>query len=980
MQGKFPMSTCDPTLEQFIKFVPHCHAHNPLETIFSSFNHYNSDFLVVVNGKNFPVGILSARTALQAKTEREVLLSPLNELLSPVSLVSENLTIKQLLPYLERVNAQEKILVIDESQQLRGELDTESILQILLREKKVSSTDDSPSEETVSESLDNLSPLFEFLDELPLPLMIQTQEGKLLHQNGSWRENICSNQSNCCLLSQEESRFSQKQWCNVISQTSAVPKNVSGKTSNCRVFPVSAPDPARRATARAEGLEFEQESGGGFPTLKRDSTSGKTLGVWQFITLNLPENKFGSLSLVLATDISEQKQLCKELAAKNADLVQLNRLKDEFLACITHELKSPLTAIVGLSNLLDEKSIGDLNQRQQRYVKQIYQSGRQLMNLVNDLLDLARLETGQLQLHPEVVNLKQVCDRAIEEAKQQTPDSPAQYTFNLEADLNTIVADELRLRQMLVHLLSNARKFTAEEGEMGLEVSQWEGWIAFTVWDTGIGIPEESQHLIFQKFQQLEDPMTRQFSGTGLGLVLTQRLAHAHGGDVSFISEEGKGSQFTLLLPPHPAPKSASSPTHAVAIEGKLVLVVEAVPQYLTKITLSLQGLGYRVAIARSGTEALLKARTFQPCTILLNPVLPFLSGWDVLTLLKSHPKTCHLPVIVTATSGEKQEAMNNGADAALTLPVEKDHLEEALAVCAAPRSVYRQSLTVLRLHYSDVGTVPHHDPITEILSNPPASNPKRINYRILEADDPEQAELLQRIWHPDVLLLTGEKIPYQFIQQVSQQETLPNLPIVCLDSETARVAHQVGKLSVYPCLNLNGTHPHLRSGGSGRSSQSLQTKAPVWSALEFAAGLNPPPRQIAPYVVIADGKRLTKAHPHSSKSEWLNAFIQYLATAGYRSSLSHSWSEVYQQVQQQVADVLLIDLEGARPNSELIQGLKQLSVIGKNLPIVAIAPPKQLLDQEGYHHLLKQIARKILPGYPESMQELLSSLEEQLW
>lgn len=922
----------DPSLEKFIKFVPFCQSPQDLETIILSFQHYQSDFLVVVNNNHVPLGIIAARTIVQWQSEQFCSSDNVNALLSPISTIFEEQTLLELLPYLEAINTNEKILVVDQEGTLKGQLDIESILQVLLR-KQVS--EDQPSPATVT-------PLLDFLEKLPLPLMLQTATGKLVYQNASWRDKICCHREDCCLLSVDTPEDVGKQWCNVTSHGSSINRRQP-------VFP---------------GNQSEEKHCPWFPFsgTASEGTNGNTYGVWQFITLNLPDTAFGSLWLVLATDITEQRQLCKELAAKNADLVQLNRLKDEFLACITHELKSPLTAIVGLSNLLNENSIGELNQRQQRYVNQIYQSGRQLMNLVNDLLDLARLETGQLQIHPEAVDLKQVCDRAYEEAQQQTPESEPHYALNIASDLDTIVADEIRLRQMLVHLLANARKFTGDGGEMGLDVTEWEGWIAFTVWDTGIGIPEASQHLIFQKFQQLEDPMTRQFGGTGLGLVLTQRLAQAHGGDVSFISEEGAGSQFTLLLPPTPAPKALNTQVSAPQTVGKLVLVVEAVPQYLKTLTQQLQELGYRVAIARSGTEALLKARTFQPCTILLNPVLPLLSGWDVLTLLKSHTSSCKIPVIVTATRGEKEKALNNGADAFLTLPIASNHLQDALSACAAPRSLYRKSVTVLRLHYSLVATPPKRDPVTEILSTPPQTASHQINYRILEADDPEQAELLQRIWHPDVLLLTGENIPGTFLQQISQQETLPNLPLVCLDTETARLAHQVGNLSVYPCFNLN-------------PSESQNT---LWSVLQFAAGINAPPRNAMPYIVVVDGNHLATASPHNSGSEWLNAFIQYLTTAGYRGSLAHSWTEIYQQVQQQGADLVLLDLEGVEVSSEIIEGLQQLGTM-KNLPIIALASPSQLHQQQTLDQLLQEIATQILPGHPHSMQELLTSLEEQL-
>lgn len=914
------MSDYDPSLEQFTKFIPHCQSPNNLETIRQFCEEYDSNFLVIVNEAQHPLGIISALTAWRYELDQPYS----DRLLSPVTLISQSSTLTTVLPYLEKNNGEEKILVIDQEGKLQGELDTETILQVLLREKQQPNTPRQYQNGKVTALLD-------FLEKLPLPLMLQTKQGKLIHQNSYWREKICSYQENCCLISAEAALSTEKQWCNIISDS---PVTEYSQTHGCPLFPVSGSTD--------------------------DQLKAKTSGVWKFITLNLPESELGSLCLVVATDISEQRQLCKELAAKNADLVQLNRLKDEFLACITHELKSPLTAIVGLSNLLNQNSIGELNERQQRYVDQVYQSGRQLMNLVNDLLDLARLETGQLQLHPEVVKLKTLCDRAYEEAQQQTPSSQANFKLDLDPELDTIVADELRLRQMLVHLLSNARKFTAEKGEIGLEVNQWDGWIAFKVWDTGIGIPEDSQHLIFQKFQQLEDPMTRQFSGTGLGLVLTQRLAHAHGGDVSFISESGKGSQFTLLLPPTPPQKSLSPFAGSDQGVNKLVLVVEAVPQYLNNVTHQLRELGYRVAIARSGTEALAKARTFQPCTILLNPVLPLLSGWDVLTLLKSHPSSCQIPIIITATRAEKEPAMSNGADAFLTLPIETDPLKEALLACAAPRSLYRQYLTVLRLHYTDSNPPPKRDSITEVLNVPPQT-PKNINYRILEADDPEQAELLQRIWHSDVLLLTGNNIPQSFITEISQQDSILHLPVVCLDPETAQLAHQVGNLSVYPCLELNRTY----------SPQIL------WSVLQFAAGINPANGNPIPHIVVVDGQKLNT--PNSKESEWLKAFIQYLNTAGYRSFLSTSWTEIYHQIQEQVTDVIFLNLEGIEPSSEMISGLKQLSQMNHQLPIVALTSPNQLQQDQALSNILEEITTDMIYGRPQCMKNLLNRLENQL-
>lgn len=237
------------------------------------------------------------------------------------------------------------------------------------------------------------------------------------------------------------------------------------------------------------------------------------------------------------------------------------------MACISHELKTPLTAILGLSSLLKDQVLGELNERQTRYAQLIHKSGRHLMLVVNDILDLTRIETGQLELVPEPLHIHTVCQAAFDLAIQhyQSQDKSdiklqaeilaqvkRRFHLEIEPGLETFVADELRLRQMLVNLLCNALKFAPDGSDFGLQVSRWENWVAFTIWDQGIGIPDDKQHLIFQKFQQLESPLTREFEGTGLGLVLTQHLARLHGGDVSFISKPNQGSKFTLLLPPNP--------------------------------------------------------------------------------------------------------------------------------------------------------------------------------------------------------------------------------------------------------------------------------------------------------------------------------------------------------------------------------------------------------------------------------------------
>ena len=753
-------------------------------------------------------------------------------------------------------------------------------------------------------------------------------------------------------------------------------------------------------------------------------------------TAATPRNQKDShLCLILATDVTEQQQICKELAAKNADLIQLNRLKDEFLACISHELKTPLTAVLGLSRLLVDQQLGELNERQARYAGLIHQSGRHLMSVVNDILDLTRMETGQMDLALVPVRIRTVCDRAFTEAKAihtqttkatateiPTVNSISEFAISIEAGLDQIVADELRLRQMLVHLLSNAFKFTENSGEIGLRVSRWEGWVAFTVWDTGIGIPEHQQHLIFQKFQQLENPLTRQFEGTGLGLVLTRALARLHGGDVSFLSREGKGSQFTLLLPPSPPATGFTEPEMGIREDGKipipetrevntsargrvgttaqnpptssqrLVLVVEAVARYIEDLTDQLKGLGYRVVIARSGTEAVEKARRLQPKAIFLNPLLPLLSGWDVLTLLKSDPATRHIPVMVTATGAEKEQAFANRADGFLNLPVKHQALVPLLENLV-PQPEVSQSvlgdrqitpttttpLRILRLVEQNLASVNPHPSLRE--------------HRVIEVDDLDQAELLARVWEFDVILLDAEgSLAQTYLQQLAQHPILADIPLVTCDVATTLAASQIPGLSVFPYLT-----PFPRD-----KDQINDPTNPLLSVLQIASGVCCPPSILVVDLTMLDDlpqmrRKQVNDDAYSGKlqagaksslnndntqrgSEWFQALIQYLQTAGLKAAMGRCWSEVLQQIRHQSVDLLLICLGDAAVGQEVLQKLKALADLPLDLP------PILVIDQRLNHTFTRFVSesspiesnspsKKNLDGEENVMSELAQFL-----
>jgi len=390
-----------------------------------------------------------------------------------------------------------------------------------------------------------LAPVLGLLESLPIALMLQTKDGQVITRNALWRQQIDALQTPE-FLHQEVASFLENTNSSPNADTQPNPTQLepdthpdlaktSGYQGVCRLG--SKPNTCICTYTLSNGQEqvlqllkiplgeiAAQAQSTSAPTDKAgDSTATqlfrlaalKEVGTAPAIATEPPAAFDQSaathaptqLWLILAQDITEQQHLARELTAKNADLIQLNRLKDEFLACISHELRTPLTAVLGLSSLLKDQTLGELNQRQVHYAQLIYQSGRHLMTVVNDILDLTRMETGQLELVLEPVNIPNICQHAYDQACQlrlaSEPETEADaasqlpsFSLEIEPGLDLIVVDELRLKQMLVHLLSNALKFTDVGRAIGLKVGYWGGWIAFTVWDTGIGIPADKQHLI----------------------------------------------------------------------------------------------------------------------------------------------------------------------------------------------------------------------------------------------------------------------------------------------------------------------------------------------------------------------------------------------------------------------------------------------------------------------------------------------------
>ena len=392
-----------------------------------------------------------------------------------------------------------------------------------------------------------------------------------------------------------------------------------------------------------------------------------------------------------------------ELSQANAELARAARLKDEFLASMSHELRTPLSAILGMSETLQEQVLGPMNEDQMECAYDIEESGRHLLALINDILDLSKIEAGKTELILDRVVVEDLCQASLRMVKQTAHKKSLKLISTLDNMVMDLEADERRLKQILVNLLSNAVKFTPDGGQVGLEVmgDSTQQTITFTVWDTGIGIAEEDTGRLFQPFVQLDSRLSRQYAGTGLGLALVYRLTKLHGGSVSLESKVGQGSRFIISLPWRRALLD-SLDDEGEYVLGELVgdqaaetdlvenneaelpkvLVAEDNLSLIKTVAKYLSTKGYNVIEALNGVEALAQARAYQPNIILMDIQMPDMDGLEAIHHLRMTDETAQVPIIAVtalAMSGDREKCMAAGANAYLSKPVSLTELVKTI-------------------------------------------------------------------------------------------------------------------------------------------------------------------------------------------------------------------------------------------------------------------------------------------------------------
>jgi len=392
-----------------------------------------------------------------------------------------------------------------------------------------------------------------------------------------------------------------------------------------------------------------------------------------------------------------------ELSTANTVLEKVARLKDEFLASMSHELRTPMTSILGLTEALREELYGELNDKQLRAVNTIEQSGKHLLDLINDVLDLSKIEAGQFKLNLSRCLVDEICMAALHMTRGMAQQKRQNVSFTINPTAIEIEADVRRLKQMLVNLLGNAIKFTPEGGQIGLDVEAdaCEGVVRFHIWDKGIGIAEENIPKLFEPFTQLDGRLSRQYTGTGLGLSLVRRMTELHGGSISLESEVGKGSRFTLSLPWRLAKSVAHGGLHpgeheetglSLALHARIradhapkVLLVDDNPTMMEMYVDYLRRSGCEVCVADNGLTALETLPSFYPDVVLMDIQMPGIDGLEAIRRIRNRrePDLARIPVVALtalAMPGDRERCLDAGATEYLAKPVALARVGEVVA------------------------------------------------------------------------------------------------------------------------------------------------------------------------------------------------------------------------------------------------------------------------------------------------------------
>ncbi|HEX2060672.1 MAG TPA: response regulator [Thermoanaerobaculia bacterium] len=393
--------------------------------------------------------------------------------------------------------------------------------------------------------------------------------------------------------------------------------------------------------------------------------------------------------------VEELTRLTEELADANRRIQEADRLKSQFLATMSHELRTPMNSIIGFSEILTEKLQGRVEEKHLGFLRHIHTSGQHLLGIINDILDLSKIEAGKMEIYPEFFSIAPVIESVCQMTRGMTKRTPP-FVVDVPPDLPQIETDLAKFKQVLFNLLSNAVKFSPNGAPIVVRARLDGGSITVTVRDEGIGIDPRHHALIFEEFRQVDSTARREFGGTGLGLALVKKFVELQGGSVAVESELGKGSTFSFTLPVRSRAAVVTRLPEAQPVRTARVLVVEDDPHAYELISSALGSAGFLPIRARHGDEALRLAKEWQPIAVTLDLVLPGVDGWEVLKRLKSDDATRTLPVVIISMVENRELGLALGADDYFVKPVDRERLLDRLRAIASRTGNGRPRLLVI--------------------------------------------------------------------------------------------------------------------------------------------------------------------------------------------------------------------------------------------------------------------------------------------
>ncbi|MBR0753664.1 response regulator, partial [Bradyrhizobium jicamae] len=510
----------------------------------------------------------------------------------------------------------------------------------------------------------------------------------------------------------------------------------------------------------------------------------------------------------------EIEQARRALEEKATELSLTSKYKSEFLANMSHELRTPLNSILILGQQLTENPDGNLTPKQVEFARTIHGAGTDLLNLISDILDLSKIESGTVTVDAEEILTSSLLETVGRPFRHEAENRHLSFAIEVDGNLaRSMVTDSKRLQQVLKNLLSNAFKFTAEGGvklNVSAAVGGWSAEhpilntapavVAFEVTDTGIGIPLDKQKLIFEAFQQADAGTSRKYGGTGLGLAISRELASLLGGEIHLRSAPGKGSTFTLYLPlkysgptvalrsqtpPTPMPHTATPALQSSAVQERVIeqlpddrlnlepgdtilLIVEDDPHYARVLIDLARDKGFKVLVASRGTEALELAKQFQPSAVSLDVFLPDMLGWTVLSQLKHNPLTRHIPVQIITLDEDRQHALARGAFSFVNKPTTTEGVSAALSQIKEYAKPRRKRLLIVEDNAAEQLS------IKELLGHE--------DIEIVTTDTGAGALSTLRESQCDCVVL-DLRLPdmsgFEVLDQIRKDETLSNVPVV---------------------------------------------------------------------------------------------------------------------------------------------------------------------------------------------------------